>query len=413
MANIIDYIKWRGDIPFSQVPLGEVDALLLSYLSYMLYEGIVEESPRGEGVRIADASHALLLRAERERSSLSYSLRDDGKLLALLEGSARFGQTRLVGYVSRMNRTEEQQFSAVTYLLDDGTAFAAFRGTDDSVVGWKEDFNMSFEDAVPSQRDAVLYIQDVCRTLDRPLYIGGHSKGGNLAAYAGIFADEDTRSRVLAVYNFDGPGFNESVIASPAFGRMDTRVHTFVPQSSMIGILLWHHEPFTIVRSDSVGVFQHNAYSWQVMGGHFVTLSARTSNSHFADDIVKRWLKGLTPELRRRMIDGIYAVLCAADGQSVGDLLEGKNLLAILRAAGSIDEPTRAALDEAMRQLGASMRDSVPDWIDRTASDIRLRMAGERRVLGDAPAGSEPDGDALGGAAVAPQEQTAQESDTP
>lgn len=400
MANILDYLRWRGDLPFRQVPPGEVDALVLSYLSYMLYEGIVEEALPGEGVRLADAAAALLARAERERNSMSYSIRDDARLLTLLRESERFGGVRLTGYVNRVDREAEKQFSAVTCLLEDGTALIAFRGTDDTVVGWKEDFNMSFETAVPSQLEAVSYTQQVAKALDGPLILGGHSKGGNLAAYAGIFAQDDVRGRIRAVYNFDGPGFNEAVIASPAFEKVDMRVHTYVPQSSVIGILLWHHEPFTVVRSDRVGVFQHNVFSWQVMGGLFVTLSARTSNSYFADDTVKRWLKSLTPELRRQTIDGIYAVLRMSNGQNISDLFDARNVPVFLRAAGSLDEGTREALAEAFRLLGNSLREAVPGWIDRTASDIRLRVTGERQeapLLPDREEGeaeSAPDGEA-------------------
>lgn len=389
MANILDYIQWRGDIPVSNLPVGEVDALILSYLSYMRYEGLVSDAVQGEGLRVADAAAALLERDEKERNSMSYSLKDDARLLALLVHSERFGRARMVGYVNRVDRETEKQFSAVTFLLEDGTAFISFRGTDNTVVGWKEDFNMSFETAVPAQLEAVEYVRRVSGQTDRPLILGGHSKGGNLAAYAGMFVTDAVRERILEVYNFDGPGFNETVTASPAFGRVDMRIHTFVPHSSMIGILLWHHEPFTVVRSDSVGVFQHNAYTWQVMGGRFVTMSARTSNSHFADDTLKRWLRSLTPQMRRQTIDGIYALLNVSDGQRVGELFDARSVLSIVRAAGSMDEATRDALVESFRLLGEALVEAVPGWLDRTASDIRQRVAGDRRTPASLPESAE------------------------
>lgn len=398
MANILDFIKWRGDIPFQNLPVGEVDALILSYLSYMCYEGLVGEDVLGEGVRVADAAGALLEREERARNSMSYSLKDDAKLLALLVSSERFGEARLVGYVNRVDQETEKQFSAVTLLLGDGTAFISFRGTDNTVVGWKEDFNMSFETAVPAQLEAVAYLRHVSAQIDRPLILGGHSKGGNLAAYAGMFVQDEVRERIVEVYNFDGPGFNETVTASPAFSRVDMRIHTFVPHSSMIGILLWHHEPFTVVRSDGMGVFQHNAYTWQVMGGRFVTVSARTSNSHFADDTLKRWLRSLTPQMRRQTIDSIYALLNVSDGQRVGELFDARSVLGIVRSAGSMDEATRNALLESFRLLGDALVEAVPGWIDRTASDIRHRVTGDRRAL-EAPAdeqepGAQPEAEA-------------------
>ena len=238
---------------------------------------------------------------------------------------------------------------------------------------------MSFDDAVPAQRDAVAYAEYAAEAIGRPMIIGGHSKGGNLAAYAGIFMNDKTREQVLDIYNFDGPGFNENTCALPEFQHAQVHVHTFVPQSSRVGILLWHREPFTVVKSDAVSVFQHNMYSWQLMAGHFITLPGLTSNSHFADETIKRWMEEMTPERRQMVIDGIYAVLSASDGVELMDLFEMKNVMAIIKAAGAMDETTKDAVVEAFRLLGQSFMEGVPGWIDRTASDIRLHVMGERR----------------------------------
>ena len=379
MANIIDYVFWRGDLPVRQVPLGEVDALILSYLSYLPFNGIVNEGVGGERVTLSDAAHALLERNEREGGSLAYSVKDDRRLLTALAQTERFGTMRLCGYVNRVDGRAEEQFSAVTFLPEDGPSFIAFRGTDDTVVGWKEDINMCFESEVPAQRDAVAYVQRIAQSPGGGLILGGHSKGGNLAAYAGMFVDAQTRGRIEAVYNFDGPGFNEEVIASPAFGAVDMRVRTFVPQSSMVGVLLCHSEPFTVIRSDGMGIFQHNAYTWQVMGGSFLALPERTGSSHFADEMVKRFLASLTPEVRERAIDGIFEVLGAADGRSVAEIFEPHNAMGVLKAAGSMDEQTRHAVEETFRLLGEAIGESLPVWMNRTADELRQRVFGEER----------------------------------
>ena len=374
MPNIQDYVLWRGDLPIRQVPLCDVDALLLSYLSYMRYDGVVGDSFEGEGVRLADAAQELLDRNERDKTPLAYNVKEDRKLLAALIQSARFADMRLVGYVNRVDDKVEEQFSGVTFLIEDGSSFVAFRGTDDAMVGWKEDFNMSFETQVPAQRDAAAYVEKAAAALKRPMRVGGHSKGGNLAAYAGMFVSDETREWIRTVYNFDGPGFNEATISSPDFGKVDMRIRTFVPQSSMVGILMWHREPFTIVRSDGVGVFQHDAYTWQIMGGSFLTLSERTGHSHFADDTIKHWLEELTPEMRRQAIDGIYSVLCASEGKNVSELFEARNVMSVLKAAGAMDEKTKNAVSEAFRLLGGAMIGGVPAWIERKASDVAQKM---------------------------------------
>lgn len=378
MANIIDYIRWRGDIPLNQVPFGEIDALILSYLSYMPFAGILNSGMKGEGTLLGDAAQALLTLNAQEHSKLAYSEKEDRQMLAALRESERFCGARLIGYVDQYDRASEKQFSAVTFLLADGTAFAAFRGTDDTLVGWKENFNMTFDREVPAQRDAVAYVQALYKARSLPLRLGGHSKGGNLAVYAGMCCQDAVREAIVAVYNFDGPGFNEEVAASPAFTRLGERVCTFVTQSSLIGILLWHNEPFTIIRSDSVSFFQHNVYTWQMMGGRFIELERRSGSSLFADDTLKRWLAQMSSQQREAFINGVFSVIAAGDGRNVVDLFEGHNLMAMLRAAGSLDERTRADVQEALRLLGEAVKENASAQMERTAEAFVQRVKGEK-----------------------------------
>ena len=382
LANIIDYILWRGDLPVAQVPLGEVDALILSYLSYMPMDGIVPGEDGGEPVPLRDAALAMLGLSERENSPLAYSVKDDRKLLAALAQSVRFGTMRLCAFVNRVDGEAEEQFSAVTFLPEAGPALIAYRGTDNTVVGWQEDFNMCFESEVPAQRDAAAYAEHMAQVLDGGIILGGHSKGGNLAAYAELFVSGETHRRIQAVYNFDGPGFNEEIVGSAAFAQRKRCVQTFVPQSSIVGVLMENDEVMTVVRSDGMGIFQHNPYTWQVMGGSFIALPERTDSSRFADETVRHWLASLSPEVRRRAIDGIFEVLGASDGRNVAELFEPRKAMGVLRAAGSMDEATRRAVEETFRLLGEALRENVPVWMNRTmnrtADDLRQRVFGER-----------------------------------
>jgi len=372
VANIIDYILWRGDLPVGQVPLGEVDALVLSYLAYMPFDGIVPQALNAPGVLLGDAAKDILARHEADGLPLAFSPKDDKRLLEAVASNPRFAQMRITGFVNRFDAEREEQFCAMTFLQEAGPAVCAFRGTDKTVVGWKEDFNMSFSGVVPAQRSAVYYAREAAGALGAPMIFCGHSKGGNLAAYAGIFSGEETQDHIVCVYNFDGPGFNEEVIASDAFRRVDMRIHVFVPQSSMVGILLWHSEPITVVRSESVGVFQHLPYHWQVMGGRLLPADGLSGDSQLTDVTLKRWLESLTPQLRRQVIDGIYGVLSASDGRHIVDLFEPRNVLAIIRAAGAMDEETRGALLEAFRLLGNTLRETLPDFIDEKTDELRL-----------------------------------------
>jgi len=374
MANIIDYVRWRGDIPLAQVPLCAVDALVLAYLSYMPFDGMVEDA-FDEGVSLGEAA-AYMAEYGLSSSCMIDSEREDCQLLEAIAGSERFASMRVMGYVDRFDEENEEQFSAVTFVPPTGPAFVAFRGTDSSVVGWKEDFNMSFSAEVPAQKAAAAYALRAARALDGDIILGGHSKGGNLAAYAALFAGGGVQRRVRCVYNFDGPGFNETIIAMPQYQQMDMRIHTYVPQSSLIGILLWHAEAFIVVRSDAGGLFQHNPYTWQVMGGRFITVPERTKESRLAEETIKSWLTSLSTEERERVVDGIYAVLSVSDGKNVGDLFEGRNIRKILKAVGTMDEETKEIISDAFRRLGNSLKEALPDWFEQTAGQIRTMIGG-------------------------------------
>lgn len=374
MANIIDYVQWRGDIPLAQVPFGAVDALVLSYLSYMPFEGLVSEPFGTEGALLSDVAVHMLEQGLTGACAIDNG-KSDCRLLEALRDSERFGTMRLTGYVSRFDRETQEQFSAITFLPPQEMAFVVFRGTDSSVVGWKEDFNMSFSTEVPAQGAALDYVMRASAALPGPAILCGHSKGGNLAAYAGVFAPENVQERIRCVYNFDGPGFNEALLETPQFRKMDMRIHTFVPQSSMIGVLMWHAEPFIVVKSDSVGVFQHNPYSWQVMGGRFITLPERTRESRLAEETIKSWLENLPPEERKRFIDGVYSVLSVSDGRNVADLFEAKNIRAILRAVSSMDEETKNAIADAFKRLGSSLRETLPEWVESATGQFRTMIA--------------------------------------
>jgi len=374
MANIIDYLQWRGDIPLTQVPLGEVDSLILSYLSYMPFDGIVPAEVTTSRTRLADAARSLLERHRCEGIQLAYTVgdsdADDCVLLEALEKSARFADIGICGFVDYYDQEGQEQFSAVTFDLPDGSIFLGFRGTDSTVVGWKENFNMSFDEEVPSQRDAVVYTEAVYDALKRPLILGGHSKGGNLAVYAGMFAREDVLAAVTQAYSFDGPGFNEQIAASPEFTGLEGRVNTYVPQSSLVGILMWHSEPFAIIRSDSVSVFQHDVYTWQLMGGSFLKVEERSDSSRFADKVLKAWLKDLPAQQRESFVNGIYSVISAGKGKNLSDLLEGRSLLAMLKALGSLDDKTRSDVQDAIRSLGDALRETAAERVERGAKNL-------------------------------------------
>ena len=203
MANLFDYLLWRNDVPLSLDPFNEVDNLLLSELAYTDFGSIVPEDV--EEIPLADACAAFF--ASHDRDAILESTAYTAKAPLLMETmvtGARFGGMRFCRYINRVDREKDAQISAVTCLLDDGTAFVAFRGTDGSVIGWKEDFELSYLSGTAGQKAAAQYLADTSARIPRPLRVGGHSKGGNFAVFASSFCRSETQARILTVYNNDG-----------------------------------------------------------------------------------------------------------------------------------------------------------------------------------------------------------------
>lgn len=361
MASITEYAEQTLHT-FSQRPFSEVDSLVLSQLSYIHLDAVFTHA--------ADPEIRDFLRAEAFEG-LFRGVRDEAgnrRLLTALAASPRFRNMRAGSFSEKTSRQREEQFAAVTFYPDDRTACIVFRGTDSTLVGWKEDFNMAFTCPVPAQRLAAHYAASAMLRFPGEFLLGGHSKGGNLAVYAAAFCPAALQERIAAVYNNDGPGFDADVIALPGYQRICARVQTFVPQSSIVGMLLEHEEAYTIIHSTGDGFGQHNLYTWEVLRDRFVTLETVTNGSRFLDRTLKQWLAGLEPEQRERTIDTVYHMLCETNAETLHELKENRfsRALALLRSAKGLDEDTRKLLVHAagvfFRSAGRSLKQArVPE----------------------------------------------------
>ena len=346
MADVFDYIKWRGDLTFTQDPPNAVDALIFSALAYIRFGGDVEQQPH-KPVQLraaADAYFALEDHEERIR------VRNDLELLRAAADSVRFGYTQLYLYRDMLIPEQETQFAAVTFLLDDGSAFLAFRGTDYSLVGWKEDFNMAFQQTVPAQRLAVQYTREVAAEYLAPLRLAGHSKGGNLAVFAAARSAPMVQERILAVYNHDGPGFTDYMMGDPGYLAMVPRIHTYVPQSSVIGMLLEHEEPYTVIRSKTVSLLQHDPYSWEVQGRELVQMEEITQDSRFLDATIKTWFAEMDNQERNQLVDVMFTLLGTGGVDNALDIFHPKNAINYLKTLSN-DENMRRILSSEFQSL--------------------------------------------------------------
>ena len=231
-------------------------------------------------------------------------------LMCRMAHSVRFGGMLLNGYCELMDDAREQQFAALTVELGDGSIYLSYRGTDDTIVGWKEDLNMGYLEVIPSQTRALEYLGRMTRQYpDAKLRIGGHSKGGNLSVYAAVKAPAAVQDRIVRVYNNDGPGFAKPLVGTPEHTRVADRILTVVPQSSVVGQLLEHEQNVEIVRSDAEGMLQHDGFSWQVVGDHFIHLDGFSREGKVIDETLESWEESLGPKQREAFADALYTVL--------------------------------------------------------------------------------------------------------
>ena len=367
MASIFDYLKWRGDLTFSQDPPNAVDALVFSGLSYIRYGAELEREPETP-VTLKDAAEYFFSLEDHEKRS---RVRKDQDLLHAAIQTRRFGQSRICMYRDLLVPEQETQFAAMTFLLDDGSMFLAFRGTDNSLVGWKEDFNMTFQQTIPAQRLAVQYTRDVALEYLRPMHLGGHSKGGNLAVFAAARSSPLIRERILKVYNHDGPGFTQYLMGDPGYVAMVPKIRTYIPQSSVIGMLLEHEEPYTVIRSKSVGLLQHDLYTWDVLGKEFIPMEEITEGSQFVDATIKSWFSSMTNQERCELVDVMYALLGSGGAENVYDLLHPRNIRTYIKTLSS-DEHLRRVLSTEFTGLIEAARKTKAKFDEKRETQLLL-----------------------------------------
>lgn len=359
MSNIIDYIKWRGDLSFSVSPFCEVDNVILSMLSFVDFSSAVSESQYGMPVRLNkcfDENRIKYPNGEDFGSVVPPMVND---LFVAAAQSVRFSEIYVAAYRCRTDEKEGVQFSAVTFVLPDDSIFVAYRGTDDTIVGWREDFCLSFSHPVPAQAYAAEYLRDVASVYRGNIRTGGHSKGGNLAVYSAVFASEEIRQRVIRAYSNDGPGFVDEIVLSPEFKAMDKKILTIAPQSSVIGMLLGRSSELEVTESTAKnGLMQHNPFTWQVMGRELVHLSAMSPRGKRHDEVLHKWLGKLPPEKKREFTDIFFGVLESTGAKTVSDLTREQlpKLLAASRTLGNLGKEEREVVYELTRGLFDAMK---------------------------------------------------------
>ncbi|MGB4407649.1 MAG: Mbeg1-like protein [Sphaerochaeta sp.] len=340
MSNIIDYVKSAKD-SFDSRPFCELDSLVLSQFSYLRFNGFVP------GISSVDVSVSIRELLEQDNLEwLFLDVRDHKsnlKLFLALADSPRFQDVRMSWYVDCTDQIQEKQFSAITFLIGDGVAYVAFRGTDSTFVGWKEDFNMAFFNPVPSQMEGVGYLNSFVGNSDRTILVGGHSKGGNIAVYASMYCEQSIQDRIQVIFSHDGPGFSEDVFLSENYAKTKFKIRKTLPQSSLIGMLLQQQEEFKVVKSDRFWFMQHDPFSWLVEGFDFQYAINLNGNASYFNKVLNKWISSFDNEQREVFVDSFYHVIKSTNAKTFRDLLFNKKekAFAAVYAIKDIDEDTR------------------------------------------------------------------------
>ena len=364
MSNVSDYLKWRGDLDFSQAPFNDVDNLILAQIAYVDFTDIVPAPGSIETITIAEAADTFFdTHDEKEIKKCKSFIGKAPYLLREAAATKRFGSLILTNYVDYVDGGKEEQFAAFHVRIDNRLTYIAFRGTDDTLVGWKEDFNMSFLSPVPSQKDAVRYIDTTVQRSEGKLILGGHSKGGNLAVYSAVKSDPSIRRRILDVYSHDGPGFLKSFFELPEYEQMKDRIHKTVPQSSLVGMLFETQEDYKVVKSRAFSLFQHDPASWVVNGNDFAYADHLNSGARHMDETLNTWILGLSPADRERFVDTLFELLNSTDVFSTEELVQNwsANLQILMQAARDLDPESREFLQRTIRDLFTISLKTIPD----------------------------------------------------
>lgn len=348
MGTILDYMKEYGKYTFQEKPFNEVDSLVMSQFSYLKFDGLVPES--GEMVDIKylfrHENYDNLYADERYRE-------DNTKLFLAMLKSRRFSKLKMKYYVNHIDVETETQFSAITLQMEDGTFYVAYRGTDENIIGWKEDLNLAFSEPVPAQLMSVEYLNRTAKQITEPFYVGGHSKGGNLAIYAAMNCEKQVQDRIKAIYSHDGPGFRPEVMESCGYEKIENRVHRTIPHSSLVGLILYSKGAYRVVESKSIGLAQHNPYTWLIQGDDFKIADHVYSGQMFMDYALNEWILSLNQEQMRVFVDTLFEVVMASEADNLIDFTANwkKSMQGIMTAARQLDSETTKLINKIMKAL--------------------------------------------------------------
>ena len=372
LKGIIDYIKEYGEFDFNSLRYNDVDGLILSQFSYLKFDNMVSEAEaNGPDVTLAELS-------KREDINQLFSderyARNNRRLFKAMAASKRFGDMRLNHYISLHDDDGAMQFSAITCVTNDDIIRIAFRGTDETMIGWKEDFNMSFEETIPSQHKALEYLNYIAQNLQGTMSLCGHSKGGNIAVYATVMCSPKVYERIYRVNNYDGPGFTAEFIENADARRLEEKVHKLVPHSSIIGMLFQNSEDYEVVTSKKFGILQHDPFNWIVTGDDFDRLKDLPAYIKIKNASINEWAENMDRNDQcMQFVNILFDVITTAQISDMNDF----KLRDILTVSKNFLDAIEEMDDENKELMKKLFRDLIEAFISQVKTQSGISILNE------------------------------------
>ena len=376
--DFFDYLNWRGDLSFEKVPFNKVDALLLAHISYSIFDGVVSESFTERKTFAQVAKDFAAAPDYEDRINIGFLInKRTAELMFRCAEVTRYKNVKLCGFRNIYNEENVEQFAAVTFIIDDKPVIA-LRGTDDTIVGWKEDFNIAWQPQIPAQKDALDYFKEASEAFTDDFVLTGHSKGGNLVINTAVNCGNDLQKRIKAVYNFDGPGFSEDFFKTPEFKAVEKRIFSFYPQFSVVGMIFHHPKKFEIVKSEGFAFWQHDAMNWQIMGGNFVNARKFTDESRLFHIAFNEWIDQLNKKQKKNFVETMFCILEASGAKTNNDIEKEalKATAKMLAAYAGLEKKKKKELKNIVSLFKDVITDDIPVFKPIALLKNNLRIIG-------------------------------------
>ena len=352
MADIRDYIDWRGDIEFKNCAFNELDALALTQFVYLPLGEMVEDNLECD-CTLQKASRRYFKNHEGKDESLTMLLLNCGDISRKMMNAERYKNIKLCKFREKYDQINAIQFAAVSAKISENTIVVIFRGTDDTLAGWEEDFKLCYMTPMDAQIEAAEYLKEICEQWDGEVVIAGHSKGGNIGTYAAMCLPDEYKEKIRCVYCFDSPGFLPKIVAGEDYKKIIDKVISYMPQGSVVGMIMYNLGKISVVKSNGKGFMQHSVATWQILGKEFIYENKFEQGSLIFNECTKKWITEIESDKIEEFIHRIFFILKSGNMETFTEMSSGmpQAISKILKTYSDMDKNSKKMLRDTLKEM--------------------------------------------------------------